>query len=131
MPGITADLVARVAKRTASQVGGTGAVVQNIRTAVAASVKRRQKAAAKAEVQAELAEQDRQHREARREEQARQDAEQLQVNRFIRSLDDDTLEQARQTVLADLSGKQRQVLQNMDVHKSRTLKRAIYERLSS
>lgn len=64
LEGITAELVKRVARRTESQGGGTGALVRNLETAAAARLKRQAKAKATATVNAQLAEQDRQRREA-------------------------------------------------------------------
>ena len=64
LDGLTPQIVARVAQQTRSQGGGTGAVVQNIRTAVAASVKRRARAAERARAEAEAAKVERERREA-------------------------------------------------------------------
>jgi len=55
-------------------------------------------------------------------------ADQAMVNRFINSLDADTLEHERQVVLAELPASQQRMLKTLDVTKSRTLKQAIYNR---
>lgn len=126
LSGVTTRLVEQVAERAISQGKGVGVIVNDIRAKAAANVAKRERARAKRQVEREMQATQQQQRETEREEQERIDSEMLTVNRFINSMSDNELEQARQDVLDSMTAMERKAVERLDVKKSRTLKRRIY-----